>query len=68
MTGEVALLYVVFAFTCWLASVGCRAAYRNGVADGYGYSKEPLNPGYQKAGKILKGTSAHRWHELETDA
>lgn len=48
--------------------VGCfasRAAYKNGCNDGYGYSKEPLNPGYQDAGRILRSTSAHRWPELK---
>jgi len=30
------------------------AAYRNGVNDGYKYTKEPWNPGYKKAGEYLK--------------
>ena len=38
-----------------------RAAYRNGCTDGYGFSKEPRNPGYQKAGEILR----KRWPEIE---
>ena len=66
MTGEAIWTLATLA-ACSLGLIGQWAAYRNGVADGYGYSKEPLNPGYQKAGKILKETSAHRWHELETD-
>jgi hypothetical protein len=44
------------------------AAYRNGVADGYGYSREPNNPGYKKAGWLLKKYSAHRWPELKGEA
>jgi hypothetical protein len=38
-----------------------RAAYRNGCNDGYGFSKEPNNPGYREAGKIL----LKRWPEIE---
>lgn len=40
------------------------AAYRNGVTDGYGFSKEPNNPGYQRAGAYLRKYLAHRWSEL----
>jgi hypothetical protein len=36
-----------------LAIVGCKAAYYNGVNDGYMYSKEPWNPGYEDAGNHL---------------
>ena len=31
------------------------AAYRNGVNDGYMFSKDPECPGYQKARRILEG-------------
>lgn len=41
-----------------------RAAYRNGVTDGYGYSREPTCPGYADAGRYLRTYMAHRWHEL----
>lgn len=41
-----------------------KAAYQNGVTDGYGYSKEPRNPGYQEAGRYLRSTMYHRWSEL----
>lgn len=40
------------------------AAYRNGVTDGYGYSREPNNPGYAKAGEYLREAMSHRWAEL----
>jgi hypothetical protein len=48
----------------WLA-IG--AAYRNGVTDGYGYSKEPNCPGYRHAGEYLRKYMAHRWYELKED-
>jgi hypothetical protein len=40
------------------------AAYRNGVTDGYGYSREPYCPGYEVAGEYLRKHMAHRWPEL----
>lgn len=43
-----------------------RAAYRNGVADGYGFSREPDNPGYQEARTILIEGSSHRWPDIES--
>jgi len=46
------------------AIAAVRAAYFNGVNDGYGYSQEPRNPGYQKAGRWLRRYGAHRWPEL----
>lgn len=48
----------VLAFLC----VG--AAYRNGITDGYGYSREPTCPGYAYAGIYLRRFMAHRWPEL----
>ena len=42
-----------------------RMAYRNGVIDGYGYSREPNCPGYAFAGEYLRKTMAHRWMELQ---
>lgn len=44
--------------------LGCRAAYTNGVTDGYGYSREPNCPGYAGAGEYLQRYMAHRWPEL----
>lgn len=41
------------------------SAYRNGVNDGYGYAREPNNPGYRAAGEYLKEVMAHRWPELK---
>jgi hypothetical protein len=51
-------LYVVLS----LMALG--AAYRNGVTDGYGYSREPWHPGYAAAGDYLRKYLAHRWPEL----
>lgn len=47
-----------------VALICVRAAYRNGVTDGYGYAREPKNPGYQAAGAHLRRYMAHRWPEL----
>lgn len=41
-----------------------KAAYRNGVCDGYGYKCEPWNPGYRRAGYYLREHMVHRWPEL----
>lgn len=40
------------------------AAYRNGCTDGYGYAREPWNPGYRRAGEYLREAMVHRWPEL----
>ena len=40
------------------------AAYRNGIADGYGFSQEPCNMGYRQAGEYLRKYMAHRWPHL----
>jgi len=42
-----------------------RAAYYNGVTDGYGYSQEPKCPGYAAAGDYLHKVMAHRWPVLQ---
>jgi hypothetical protein len=47
-----------------VATFAVRAAYRNGVNDGYGFSREPKNPGYRKAGDYLTRYMYHRWPEL----
>jgi len=59
------VLFILLLVLCWAASVGVRAAYQNGVTDGYGYSREQRNPGYQKAGHLLRMHMAHRWPELK---
>lgn len=41
------------------------AAYRNGCCDGYGYAREPWNPGYRRAGEYLREVMVHRWPELK---
>ena len=62
-TVEIGLLFVIVVMLAFVwSAVG--AAYRNGVVDGYGFAKEPDNPGYQAAAPILK-CMAHRWPELE---
>ena len=45
--------------------LSANSAYWNGVNDGYGFSREPNNPGYQKAGRILRRIASHRWPELK---
>lgn len=56
--GGITTLYVVCAV------IAIRAAYRNGVTDGYGYSRDPNCPGYAAAGEWLKAHMKHRWPEL----
>lgn len=56
--GMLILLWVV-------AMLGIGAAYRNGVTDGYGFSREPNCPGYARAGAWLKKYMAYRWPELK---
>lgn len=60
-------------FCCFLAAVvggiaSSESAYRNGVTDGYGYSREQNCPGYAKAGEYLRSAMSHRWPELRDDA
>jgi len=59
---EVLAMFLAFAFMAYLNS---EAAYRNGVCDGYGFSREPKNPGYKKAGEYLKKVMSHRWPEVD---
>lgn len=47
-----------------VALAGMRAAYRNGVTDGYGFAREPENPGYADAGRYLTERMSHRWSSL----
>lgn len=47
-----------------LGAWGRAAAYRNGLTDGYGFSREPRNPGYRAAGLYLCRRMHHRWPEL----
>lgn len=54
-----------FLFGMWLIWMAQRAAYRNGVTDGYGYAQEPNNPGYKEAGDYLQHHMRHRWPNLE---
>lgn len=62
-TLEISLIGIQFLFVV-LALIGHSAAYRNGVTDGYGYSKEPNCPGYARAGEFLRKYMKHRWREL----
>lgn len=58
-------LFAAFALASGLLVLGLRAAYQNGVTDGYGFAREPRNPGYQRAGNYLKTFMGHRWPDLE---
>ena len=40
--------------TILVGIAGTHSAYRNGVNDGYMYTKDPSCPGYRKAERILK--------------
>jgi len=60
---SVAALSMCVGFA-WLIWRSIEAAYRNGVADGYGFAKEPNNPGFAKAREVLKQSSSHRYEEL----
>lgn len=55
-------LLILFALLC---SRAINAAYRNGCCDGYGYSREPNNPGYRHAREYLTKHMTHRWPELK---
>lgn len=60
---EMTLICMMVIFAA-LSVMAVGAAYRNGVTDGYGYSKEPTCPGYRHAGAYLKANMSHRWPEL----
>jgi hypothetical protein len=64
MTNIEIALWCTLIVTCYFANVGMNAAYRNGVTDGYGYAREPRNPGYKTAGDFLRKHMNHRWREL----
>jgi hypothetical protein len=64
MTNAEITLLVLLGLVFILAVLEHAAAYRCGVHDGYGYSRDPGCPGYQKAGEYLRRTMAHRWPEL----
>ena len=53
-----------FAVCSVIAVVAQKAAYHNGVTDGFGYSREPHAKGYQEAGDYLRRYMGHRWPEL----
>ena len=55
VVGVVALLIVLG---------GLDASYKNGVSDGYGYSREPGNPGYRRAGLYLFHHMSYRWRDI----
>ena len=66
MTPLECVLTAVALTGLWLlVFMSIRAAYYNGVCDGYGYSKEPWNLGYRRAGDYLKATMSHRWPEVK---
>lgn len=41
-----------------------RSAYSNGANDGYGYARDPSNPGYQRAGRCLYEFMSHRYDNV----
>lgn len=47
--------YILIVGAVYFALRATEAAYRNGVNDGYMFSKDPECPGYQKARRILEG-------------
>ena len=61
-------LTVGFAAAIIVSAIVQRAAYTNGVTDGYGYSRDPNCPGYHDAGRYLREHMGHRWPELLDDA
>jgi hypothetical protein len=63
-----ALVVIGIAVFSWFVIVAIGSAYHNGCNDGYGYSREPTNPGYQRAGEYLREYCAHRWPELKERA
>jgi hypothetical protein len=65
MTGFEWFLVTVLVGMFILTILSNGAAYRNGVTDGYGYSKEPSCPGYRAAGEYLVKYMSHRWPELK---
>lgn len=68
MTTIEIILYIALLLVCGLAVLSIKAAYQNGVTDGYGFAREPRNPGYKTAGDFLRKHMAHRWRELRPDA
>ena len=64
MTPIEIVLLIAFVSLAFFSLLAQGAAYRNGVTDGYGFSKEPTCPGYRTAGHHLRTTMAHRWPEL----
>jgi hypothetical protein len=62
---EIYFCYAAITLITIIGVLALRATYRNGVCDGYGFGREPKNPGYRKAGNYLKEYMTHRWPEIE---
>jgi len=58
-------LMILLLVVTGAAAIGVKAAYQNGVTDGYGFSQEPRNPGYRLAGDYLRQYMSHRWPKLK---
>lgn len=59
------VIFTLLSLVATLLVIGAlRAAWCNGVVDGYGFATEPINPGYRAAGDYLFETMRHRWPEL----
>lgn len=63
-TIETWIIFALFVMFAVLSLICHGATYRNGITDGYGYSREPNCPGYRAAGEWLRSTMSHRWPEL----
>ncbi len=61
MTATELIMFLALLGVTWMAKVGVKAAYQNGVTDGAGAVLEPGNPGYRLALEYLKETMSHRW-------
>lgn len=58
------ILFVICCLLLGLWLVSSRLNFYLGVNDGYGYAREPWNPGYKKAGVWLRKHAAYKWPEV----
>ena len=57
----VAILFFAMVYFC------SGASYYNGVNDGFGFAKEPWNPGYRRAGEWIKKYTSYKWPETHDE-
>ena len=61
-------LYMLAALAVAGTLFGIWIGYRNGVVDGYGYSREgPTCPGHERAERFLSKRMRHRWPMVPGD-